>query len=264
MKRIMSIIRRTAAAALGLSALTANGFSLAQEDSGLLAVRNFSNTVYLTTDYVFRGVSFTEEDPAIQGSFDYAHPSGFYAGVWGSNWDGFGTESELELDWYLGYANALGPVDYDMGALYYTFPGAEDAGVELDYFEPYLKLTHAFESIPLSPTVGASYNFSPDYSGDDDNSHYVLGTLDLVLPEEIGLGFGIAHLDVEGDSLSGFQGGYSYTHYQVNVSKTIESFTFDLTYYDTSSDCEDEYGGPILLNASVCTPGAVFTISRTF
>ncbi|HEX2243610.1 MAG TPA: TorF family putative porin [Gammaproteobacteria bacterium] len=29
----------------------------------------------------------------MQGSFDYRHPSGFYAHVWGSNWDGFGTES---------------------------------------------------------------------------------------------------------------------------------------------------------------------------
>ncbi|MGH8501359.1 MAG: TorF family putative porin [Gammaproteobacteria bacterium] len=107
----MSITRRVAAAALGLSGLTANGFALAQEDGGFFAAENFSSTLYFTTDYVFRGVSFTDEDPAVQGSFDYAHPSGAYVGAWASNWDGFGTESEFEIDYYGGYANALGPID---------------------------------------------------------------------------------------------------------------------------------------------------------
>jgi uncharacterized protein (TIGR02001 family) len=260
----MSIKCRVAAAALGLSAFSSNGLALAQEEGGLLAAENFSNTLYLTTDYVFRGVSFTSEDPAIQGSFDYAHPSGFYAGVWGSNWDGFGTESELELDYYGGYASALGPVDYDLSVLYYTFPAAEDPGIELDYFETHVGLSHTAEAIPLTPTVGVGYNYSPDYNGNDGTSHYVLGNLDLVLPAEIGLGFGVGYLDVQGDNLSGFQGGFSYTHYQVSLSKTIRGFTFDLTYHDTSSACEDEYGGPILLDESVCTPGAVFTLSRTF
>jgi hypothetical protein len=67
---------------------------------------------------------------------------------------------------------------------------------------------------------------------------------------------------VAGDALSGFQGGYCYTHYQVSISRTIQSFTFDVTYYDSSSDCESECGGPILLNEGVCTLGAVFTLSR--
>jgi uncharacterized protein (TIGR02001 family) len=260
----MNIKCRVTAAAVGMSALTTNGLVMAQEDGGFFAAENFSNTAYLTTDYVFRGVSFTEEDPAIQASFDYAHPSGAYAGVWGSNWDSFGTESELELDYYLGYASALGPIGYDVSALYYTFPGAQDEGFELDYFEAHLGLSHTFDAIPLGPTLSVAYNFSPDYNGDDGNSHYVVGNLDFVLPAEIGLGFAVGRLDVEGDSLSGFQGGYNFTHYQVNVSKTIQSFNFGLTYHDTSSDCETEYGGPILLNESVCTPGFVFTLSRTF
>jgi len=34
--------------------------------------------VALTTDYVWRGVSQNQEDPALQGGFDYAHDSGFY------------------------------------------------------------------------------------------------------------------------------------------------------------------------------------------
>src|SRR2546428_8834875 len=39
----------------------------------------------LLTDYRFRGISQTFGKFAYQGGFDYAHPSGFYAGNWNSN-----------------------------------------------------------------------------------------------------------------------------------------------------------------------------------
>jgi uncharacterized protein (TIGR02001 family) len=46
----------------------------------------FSANVAITTDYRFRGISQTNEDPAIQGGFDYAYaPYSFYAGVWASS-----------------------------------------------------------------------------------------------------------------------------------------------------------------------------------
>jgi uncharacterized protein (TIGR02001 family) len=41
-----------------------------------------SANVALTSDYVFRGVSQTDEDPAIQGGFDVSHDSGLYIGTW--------------------------------------------------------------------------------------------------------------------------------------------------------------------------------------
>ena len=45
----------------------------------------FTANVALVTNYLYRGISQTGGKPAIQGGFDYAHSSGFYAGVWGSN-----------------------------------------------------------------------------------------------------------------------------------------------------------------------------------
>jgi len=44
-----------------------------------------SANVALTTDYVWRGISQNQEDPALQGGFDYAHDSGFYLGAWAAN-----------------------------------------------------------------------------------------------------------------------------------------------------------------------------------
>lgn len=42
----------------------------------------FSANVTLTSDYAYRGISQTDERPAIQGGFDFKHDSGFYAGTW--------------------------------------------------------------------------------------------------------------------------------------------------------------------------------------
>ena len=41
--------------------------------------------VGVTTDYIFRGITQTQHDPAISGGVDYSHASGFYAGAWLSN-----------------------------------------------------------------------------------------------------------------------------------------------------------------------------------
>ncbi|MEN8675919.1 MAG: TorF family putative porin, partial [Alteriqipengyuania sp.] len=41
-----------------------------------------SGNVSLVSDYRFRGVSFSDEDIAIQGGIDLAHESGFYVGTW--------------------------------------------------------------------------------------------------------------------------------------------------------------------------------------
>jgi hypothetical protein len=46
-----------------------------------------SGNITLTSDYIWRGVSQTTGDPALQGGVAYSHENGFYAGVWGSNVD---------------------------------------------------------------------------------------------------------------------------------------------------------------------------------
>ena len=58
---------------------------------GLLALgaraeaAEFSGNAALTTDYVLRGITQTQGDPAVQAGFKAAGDSGFYGSVWGSN-----------------------------------------------------------------------------------------------------------------------------------------------------------------------------------
>src|ERR1700755_3440562 len=81
-----------------------------------------TGNVALATDYAFRGISQTSQNPAIQGGFDAAFgSSGFYAGTWGSN-VAFG--GSLELDVYAGWKTTLGPVGLDIGVIDYLYPGA--------------------------------------------------------------------------------------------------------------------------------------------
>ncbi|MES2370561.1 MAG: TorF family putative porin [Pseudomonadota bacterium] len=108
----------------------APAFAMADEPA---SPHTLSANVSLTSNYVFRGISQTAGDPAIQGGFDYSHSSGFYLGTWGSNvsWlTGFQnyTSGSMELDLYGGYRNAIGPVSYDVGAIRYMYPGSKNGG----------------------------------------------------------------------------------------------------------------------------------------
>jgi len=99
-----------------------------------------TGNVGLFSQYIFRGLTQTNREPALQGGFDYSHSSGFYLGTWGSNiswlkenfstgagvtgqYDGGGS---LELDFYGGYKSTFGKSDftYDLGVLYYWYPGS--------------------------------------------------------------------------------------------------------------------------------------------
>jgi uncharacterized protein (TIGR02001 family) len=113
--------------------------------------KNISGSVWLTTDYIFRGVSNTDENPAAQGSLDYTF-KGFYVGIWGSNSDL--SDAGIEIDYYGGYAGDVGNFGYDLMAIYYTYPsGGNDP--EIDYLEAHLGLTYTFADIFLKPTLGA-------------------------------------------------------------------------------------------------------------
>ena len=96
-----------------------------------------SGSIALTSDYLFRGISQNDQKPALQAGLEYTTDSGFYAGAWGSNISWLSDlstatapiSSSLELDAYGGYRGKLAEnVSYDVGALYYWYPGDYPAG----------------------------------------------------------------------------------------------------------------------------------------
>lgn len=247
-----------------LVGITAAGLSFGQEkqeESGILALKNFSATASITSDYVFRGLSQTDEDPAVQASFDYKHPVGFYAGVWGSSVDEAISEGNAELDLYAGFKKELlENLTYDLSVIYYWYPG-DGREPERDYVEGHVGLSYAFPKVPLEPNLGLGFNYSPDFYGEDGDAYFINGTLRLALPYQFGLGFELGYQNVEGDKTTGNGlglgggDGYEYLFWRIGLSKELLGFGFDLSYYDTN---ESEFFGRI------GDDRLVFTISRAF
>ena len=117
------------------SALIASVSTLAHAQSAAPAAAapapdwTVTGNLSLASDYRFRGISQTNKQPAISGGFDVAHSSGFYIGNWNSNIDSdFFQGANIEMDFYGGYKGTLADFGYDLGAIYYYYPGSGRAG----------------------------------------------------------------------------------------------------------------------------------------
>lgn len=113
------MLKKSLLATAVLGALAVPGVALAQDEAALPIAANLT----FTTDYVFRGISQSDEDFAVQGGFDYAHEAtGLYLGTWASNID-FAADGTVELDLYGGWAKAFGDFGVKAGFVHYQYPG---------------------------------------------------------------------------------------------------------------------------------------------
>lgn len=215
------------ALALALSAATL-GVAHAAEKSP------FSGNVALTSNYVWRGVTQTAEEAAIQGGFDYEHGSGFYLGTWGSNVnfndDGstVGANSyeraQMELDLYGGYKFKGGPLDVDVGVLHYAYPGAA-SGFKYDF-------TEVYGGVGYGP-VSAKLYYTDDYQGNLTKKSATY--LDVSADFEVGAGVKLGvHVGKSGGDGIQDAFGKKYTDYKLSVAKEFGGFEFSLAYTDTN------------------------------
>lgn len=107
-----------------------------------------SGSVALTSNYVDRGFTNTSNDPAIQGSLDYAVPIGLgntegYIGFWSSNVDieGDRDTAHIELDALFGLRGEAGDIGWDVGGTYLYYPGTRN-GDDFNYWEVPVVLTY--------------------------------------------------------------------------------------------------------------------------
>lgn len=215
-------------ALLGAAAsLAMGGSAFAQDESAV----DVSFNIGVATDYVFRGISQTDEDPQIFAGADVT--SGiFYGGVWASNVD-FLDGTDFEFDVYAGVRPTLGPATLDLGVIYYGYTDAP-GGADYDYWE-----VKAAASAPIGQaTVGAAIFYSPDFTGAaSDEGVYVEVNGAIPLRESITLSGALGHQDVEFD----VGGDADYTTWNIGVGiAATENIGVDIRYYDT--DAEDLFG----------------------
>lgn len=180
----------------------------------------------VVTDYRFRGISQTNENFAVQGTIGVSHSSGLYAGVWGSTIDDYvAAGSDQEIDLYAGYKRTFGAATVDVGVLYYYYPGSRDvfAGVNSDYFEPYLSVSGAIG--PVTATVGANYAF--DQKALVDDNLYLHGEVAGAIPNTP---FTLkAHVGYTDSQFA----GANYWDWSAGVDYTWNHLTFGVSYVDT-------------------------------
>ena len=183
-----------------------------------------SASVALTTDYIYRGISQTMNDAAIQGSFDIEHESGLYVGAWASNVE-FGGSENAEIDAYAGFKNEIDlagtGLSYDIGWLHYEYP----SNSSLNYNEIYFGLgVSPVENLDLGiiyfHDVGVENKVGNYYV--DMSAGYALG--DLLWDTNIVTHLG--HFDRQA-------GASDYWDWKIGINKDFGDFNFEVAYFDT-------------------------------
>lgn len=210
----------------------------------------FGGSLALTSDYVYRGVSQTDEGPAIQGSVDFGHASGFYAGAWMSNvdFDEPGDGIDLELNLYAGWVFEFdNDTALDLQVVRYIYPGAR-RGFVIDYNE----FIAAYSFLDY---FTATFAYTNDWlNSGEDAFYYHFGAKLPLGVHELELRAGAGFNDVS--SLA----GSDYWDFQLGVGRSWGIFDIDLSYFDTAgfnSDVQAVLGprawanGRVVLSVSV-------------
>lgn len=189
------------------SAITLSGICSASA----FAVEGLTANASVTSNYVWRGVSQTQNQGAVSGGIDYAAASGFYLGTWASNVD-FGDNTTAEVDLYAGYGFEIDQLTFDVGYLFYGYPGGQD----LDFSEIYASVSWQFLTLGYNLLADSDYGSS---FGDDD---YLFADLAFEVATDLELSFHYG--------LSSYDAGGDYNDYGVSLSK--DGFTLSVTDVD--------------------------------
>jgi uncharacterized protein (TIGR02001 family) len=194
--------------------------------SSYASTADVSGNVGLSSDYIWRGITQTNGDIAVNGGFDLSTENGFYLGTWASNAGGNGSAHSMELDVYIGFSGDMAEnMTYDVGYISVIYPGNDAA----DFEEAYV----GFNIYGLSILYSDGQNNGPSYS-------------------EIGY------------SVDAGPGSFnvSYGEYEDNGDNTlvgydwnIADFTLGFYYYDYEDDATvaggaDDDGGYVSLSKS--------------
>ena len=213
-----------------------------------------TGTAAIVSQYRFRGLSQSNNQPVVQGSMTVSHASGLYVSVWGSSASSNAfIDSPIdiggtEIDLYGGFAHELGSsgVKVDVGVYGYIYPGSANTngGQNSNYVEVYGSLAKTLG--PATAKLGVYYApaqkvFNLSVFSPTRHNTYVYGDLSSGIPGTPLTVHG--HL---GHSGGGFNYVKQYVDYSVGVSYTWKALTLDASFVGTNVSRNDVY-------TNVCT-----------
>lgn len=203
----------------------------------------YSFNLGATSQYIYRGFSQTGGDPTMQGGADIGYGM-LYAGAWatGIKYNEFvGADEILEsgTEWYLygGIKPVWHSVTFDLGGIYYTYPGGE-------YFELKGGLGG---NITEALAAGVLVYWSPDYIADtgsvwtiEGSASYVFHAVGIFTPALTGQ-LGVQTGGDETWKLDFANGDDSYLYWNAGLVLTVGGLSFDFRYWDTNVSGEGGY-----------------------
>ena len=241
--------------------------------AALLATSSFANAdltmnATIASDYVFRGISQTDNAPAVQAGLDAGIKFlgvYFYAGMWGSNVDfditkitppegqssGSKADSSIEMDYYGGVSGEVMSVAWDFGIIYYNYHQADD----LDYVEGYFSLGHDFDFM----AVTGSINYASDYFNSTEEAYYWALAIDVPVWWDFMVNLHGGYQDIDdADRFFGVDGASDdYIDYSIGLSRTLFDIDVSLAWMDNNINSSDCFGGQ-----NVCDSRWVFSLSK--
>jgi len=195
----------------------------------------FDATVGVASDYVYRGISQSGEDPAVNAGIKFSISDGWYA-------RGFFSEVESrfdgnqEVEFAGGYQGAFNK-DFQFNAelIYSAFTGEQNG--DSDYAE-------ATFSIDYKKFFKATLGFASDYYNTGDSSLYAEGRFNLPLHDIIKTEFYAGYNSLDD------QAGESYALLGVDAWTYIGNIKFMLSFTDTDIDNSDNADSRLFVNAS--------------
>ena len=229
--------------------------ALHAQDGENTSFGSFGGSLTYASDYMFRGVSNSNEGPQVQGDMNWSHDSGFYLGLWTTNTNYGGNGNSMELDPYIGFASSIGDtgISYDVGYFAYSYPRSDQ---DFDFAEFYAIGTWTSGDLSISPSVWYAQDyFGPDFLGEASSVAYDL-TISHALPWTMEVSARVGEQAFHGDG--SISEGVDYLYYDAGITKTAGDFSLGLRWHDTE-DAFALIGDEDLIDGRV-----VFNITRSF
>jgi uncharacterized protein (TIGR02001 family) len=214
-----------------------------------------------TSDYRYRGISQTQNAPAIQGGIDYSHASGFYAGNWNSSvsssvyTNGAGIESDLYAGWKKDIYKGL---TLDVGSYNYLYPRATttaNTGSNFDTYEGYIGLGYGPVSAKYSRTLGNGYFGTANARG---TGYYEANLAYPIAGSKISLLAHAGHTNVANSS------SLDYSDYNFGVGYDLQGWAIAAKYY-TNGDKTSTFNSANTVNGQkLYKNAAVVSVSKSF
>jgi len=202
---------------------------LGSAEVAVASPHSVSANLGVVTNYIWRGVTQTDDKPAVQGGLDYGHESGLYLGTWLSNVDWGTSTPNYELDLYGGYGGEVGEFSYDLSTIYYAYPDAKD---DADFWEIGASGSWKMLTLGVQYTVWGEANDAAF----DSNDNYWYGTLEFPLPMDFTLGGTLGYYNFDN------QDADDYTHWHLGLSREAGDFgTFSFNYDQNNGGDDNTY-----------------------